>query len=73
MKRSHLQNKFLNTKSEIDSKAYKKQCTYCATDIRKAKQTLIGNINTDVTDNKIFWRTVKPFFTDNVRLIQKLF
>ena len=28
MKRSHVRNKFLNTKSDIDRKAYNKQCNY---------------------------------------------
>ena len=29
MKRSNLRNEFLNTKSEIDRRAYKKQQNYC--------------------------------------------
>ena len=38
---------------------------YCVILIRKAKQTFFGNINiTDATDNKTFWRTVKPFLTE---------
>ena len=67
IKRSRLRYKFLNTKSEIDRKAYNNQRNYCVSLIREPKQTLFGNINTtDVTDNKTFWRTVKPFFTDKV-------
>lgn len=62
-KQPHLRNKFLNIKSEIDRKAYKKQHNYCTTLFREAQQTFSGNVNTTyVTDNKTFWRIVKPFF-----------
>ena len=33
--------------------------------IRKAKKKFFSNLNTcDVTDNKTFWKTVKPFLTE---------
>ena len=38
MKRSHLRNKFLNTKSDIDPKAYNTQQNLCASLIRQAKK-----------------------------------
>ena len=73
MKRSRLRSKFLNTKSEVDRKAYNKQRNYFVTLIRKAKQIFFGNINTvDGTDNKTFWRTVKPFFADKVTTCSKI-
>ena len=43
MKRSSLRNKFLNTKSDINSKAYNKQRNICATLIRQKKRTFIAN------------------------------
>ena len=42
MKRLHLRNKFLNTKSEIDRKAYNKQRNYDVTGVRKVKQTFFA-------------------------------
>ena len=63
MKRSRLRNKFLNTKSDIDRKAYNKQRNLCVSLIRiEKKNFFFSNINTsDITDNKTFWKTVKPF------------
>ena len=68
MKRSRLRNKFLNTKSDIDRKAYNKQRNLCVSLIRQGKKDFFNNISTrDITDNKIFWKTVKPLFTDKIQ------
>ena len=73
MKRSRLRNKFLNTKSDIDRKAYNKQRNLCVTLIRSEKKNFFSNINTsDITDNKTFWKTVKPFFTDKIKTKPKI-
>ena len=55
MKSSGLRNKFLNTKSDIDRKAYNKQHNLCVTLIRSEKENFFSNINTsDITDHKTF-------------------
>ena len=73
MKRSRLRNKFLNTKSDIDRKAYNKQRNFCVSLIRSEKKNFFSNINTsDITDNKTFWKTVKPFFTDKIKTKSKI-
>ena len=73
MKRSRLRNKFLNTKSDIDRKAYNKQRNLCVSLIRREKKNLFSNINTsDITDNKTFWKTVKPLFTDKIKTKPKM-
>ena len=73
MKRSRLRNKFLNTKSDIDRKAYNKQCNLCVSLIRREKKNFFNNINTcDITNNKIFWKTVKPLFTDKIQTKSKI-
>ena len=46
MKRSRLRNKFLNTKCDIDSKAYNKQRNLCVSLIRSEKKNFFSNINT---------------------------
>ena len=57
MKRSRLRNKFLNTKSDIDRKAYNKQRNLRVSLIRSEKKNFFSNINTsDITDNKPFGR-----------------
>ena len=72
MKRSLLRNKFLNTKSDIDRKAYNKQRNLCVSLIRSEKKNFFSNINTsDITD-KTFWKTVKPFFTDKMKTKSKI-
>ena len=70
MKRSRVRNKFLNTKSDIDRKAYNKHRNFCINLIRSEKQNFVSNvINTsDSTENKIFWKTLKPFFTDKMKV-----
>ena len=73
MKRSRLRNKFLNTKSDIDRKAYNKQRNLCVSLIRSEKKNFFSNINpSDITDNKTFWKTVKPFFTDKIKTKSKI-
>ena len=72
MKRSQFRNKFLNTKSDIDRKAYNKQCNLCVNLIGREKKNFFNNISTcDITD-KTFWRTVKPLFTDKVQTKSKI-
>ena len=73
MKRSRLRNKFLNTKSDIDRKAYNKQRNLCVGLIRREKKNFFNNISTrDITDNKTFWKTVKLLFTNKVQTKSKI-
>ena len=73
MKRPRLRNKFLNTKSDIDRKAYNKQRNLWVSLIRSEKKNFFSNINTsDIIDNKTFWKTVKPFFTDKIKTKSKI-
>ena len=73
MKWSRLGNKFLNTKSDIDRKAYNKQRSLCVSLIRSEKKNFFSNNNTsDITDNKTFRKTGKPFFTDKIKTKSKI-
>ena len=73
IKRSRLRNKFLNTKSDIDRKAYNKQRNLCVSLIRSEKKNFFSNIDTsDITDNKTFRKTVKPFFTTTIKTKSKI-
>ena len=68
MKRTRLRNKFLNTKSDIDRKAYNKQRNLCVSLIWREKKNFFNNISArDITGNKTFWKTVKPLFTDKIK------
>ena len=45
--------------------AYKKQRNICVKLLRKTKKDLFNNLDVKrVTDNKQFWKTVKPCLTD---------
>ena len=44
MKRSRLRNKFLNTKSDIDRKAYNIQRNLCVNLIRQAKKQFLATL-----------------------------
>ena len=65
MVRSRLRNKYLKTKTIESRNIYKKQRNYCVTLLREAKNNYYENLNIKViTDNKRFWKHIKPFFTD---------
>ena len=73
MKRSHLRSKFLNTKRDIDRKAYNTQRNLCVSLIRQAKKQFFSSLNTNVaTKNKTFWKTLKPFLIDKVKTKSKI-
>ena len=65
MTRSRLLNKFRIEKSETGKINYNKQRNYCVSLLRKQKKSFYNNLNVkSVTDNKLFWTTVKPCFSD---------
>ena len=65
MAHSRLRNKFLKNKTQSNESAYKKQRNYCVSLFRKERKTFFGNLDTkNITDNKNFWKTVKPFLAN---------
>ena len=68
MNRSRLRNKFLRNKTETSRKEYKKQQNFCSNLLRKAKKDHFAKLDVySVTDNKSFWQTVKPLFSNKVK------
>ena len=65
--RSKLRNKLLKSRSNKDTKAYKKQQNLCAR-IKDYSQTL--DIKS-VTDNKMLWKTVAPLFSNKSKASNK--
>ena len=73
MERSRLKNKFLRVKSEENKMLYKKQRNYCVSLVKKTKREYYSNLKIkDVTDNKKFWKTVKPFLSDKGVTIERI-
>ena len=68
MKRSRLGNKVLCDRTDISREEYKKQRNLCVSLLKKAKKDHFANLDTkSVTDNKKFWQTVKPLFSNEVK------
>ena len=66
MKRSKLRNRF-QRKREVSRKAYAKQRNYRVNLLRKTEREYFGNIKiNNIADNKKFWQTVKPLFSDKI-------
>ena len=73
MTRSRLRNKFLKNRTIENKRKYTKQRNYCVHLLRKSKKDYYGNLNEkSVTDNRTFWKTVKPFLSDKVTSQSKI-
>ena len=79
MLRSNLRNKLNKNKTLESNLAYKKQRNLCTSLLRKAKTKYYANLNPSlVTDNKTFWKTVKPLLSekttisDSINLVENL-
>ena len=65
MKRTRLRNNYLKNRCNANRKAYNVQRNLCVSLVRKAKLDYYNKLNhKEVSNNKTFWKTVKPFFTD---------
>ena len=59
-------------------RVYKKQKNYCSRLYKKERKKFFNRLNPSfVTDNKLFWKTIKPFFSDkgnygdNIKLVEE--
>ena len=65
MVRSRLLNKFRQDRTISSHVAYKKQRNICVKLLRKTKKDFFINLDVELlTENKQFWKTVKPCLTD---------
>ena len=63
--RSRLENRFHRLKTSDSMKAFRKQRNYCSRLYKKERKRFYVNLDSKcITDNKKFWQTMKPFFTD---------
>ena len=77
MVRSKLRNKYNKEPSTESCIAYKQQRNICTNLLRKIKFNFYNNLNpASISDNKTFWKTVKPMFSDkktsniNINLVE---
>ena len=65
MTRTRLLNKYRKYNSAENLFAYKRQRNLCVKLLRKSKKDFHNNLNVKrITDNRKFWQTIKPNFTD---------
>ena len=73
MKRSRLKNKFIKNPNDTNKDNYKRQRNYCVNLLRRVKKEYYNNLNpNNITDNKKFWNSMKPFFSDKNNSISKI-
>ena len=75
MHRSRLRNKFLKNPNNVNKVRYKKYRNSCVNLFKKEKRKYYDNLDLRfITDNKKFWKTVKPLFSEksanNIILIE---
>ena len=67
MTRSRLRNKYLRNRNEDNRALYIKQRNYCVSLLRKSKKNYYENLDEkNLMDNKLFWETTKPSFSDKI-------
>ena len=68
MTRSRFLNRFRKNRTEKNRLAYQTQRNYCVKLLKKSKQNFYNNLDVkQVTDNRLFWRTIKPNFSDKIK------
>ena len=68
MQRIRFRNKFLKNPTDLNKVLYNKQRNYCVSLLRKEKKEYFAKLNEkEITENRKFWRTVKPFLSDKVK------
>ena len=73
MKRSQLKSKHFKTNTTESLRLYKKQNNFCSKLYKKERNTYYSSSKLNkVTDNKAFWKTIKPFLSDKGTNINKI-
>ena len=74
MLRTKLRNQFLKKRTLQARTKYKKQRNICVSLVKKAKQNYYENLDLkDINDNKKFWATVKPLFSNKIKSAENIF
>ena len=72
VKRSQLRSNYLKNKTDSNKMLYKKQRNYCVSLLRKSKTNYYANLDAKkVSDNKLFWKVIKPSLSDKSCMCQK--
>ena len=73
MTRTRLRNRFLKNRSNGNRDLFRKQRKLCVSLLRKSKKDYFSKLNEkQITDNKRFWKTVKPFLSNKVQSSERI-
>ena len=73
MTRTRLRNRFLKNRSNRNRNLFRKQRNLCVSLLRKSKKGYFSNLNEkQITDNKLYWKTVKPFLSNKVQSSERI-
>ena len=73
MRRSYLEKIYFKIRTDHSLKAYKKQKNYCSRLYKKERKNFFSSLNPSfVKDNKLFWKTMEPFFRNKGNLRTKI-
>ena len=64
---------FINYRRKENRKLFCKQRNKCVSLLRKSKKDYFANLNEkNITDKKRFWKTVKPFLSKEIHLLERI-
>ena len=70
---TRLRNRYIKSPSLLNKIAYKSQRNLCTHLLRKQKREYFDNLDTKhISNNKKFWKVVKPFLSEKVKSSQKM-
>ena len=73
MRRSQLQTKYFKNKSENNYLAFKKQRNFCSKLYKKERKKYYNSLDIkNITDDKQFWKTIKPFLSEKSKITSKI-
>ena len=71
--RTRLRNRFLKNRSNQNRDLFRKQRNLRLRLLRKSKKDYFSNLNEkQITNNKCFWETVKPFLLNKVQSSERI-
>ena len=73
MTRSRFRNKYLLNRTPENKFNFTQQRNFCVNLLRKIKREYYNSLNINkITDNKKFWKSVKPSFTDKINTNEQI-
>ena len=73
MERTRFRIRFLKNQTDENRLAFTRQKNFCVSLLRKEKKQYFAKLNEkNITDNRKFWQTVKPFLSEKNKSREKI-